>query len=155
VNLRILKKLSKRAAPLLPLLGDDRKQFKAEKGDSYTSVRGHDFKHWERMRSVHGDTFRGTIKYRPKHGRGWIAMMEPPHPLKGTVMVGEMVGYYEPEWEEHTAWEALHRLVIEYFTDWNEDGPIWTHKGKLDTPTRILSAACGIIAATTNTGADQ
>ena len=38
MNLRTLKKLSKRAAPLLPLLGDDRKQFPAERWDNYTGL---------------------------------------------------------------------------------------------------------------------
>jgi hypothetical protein len=35
VNLRILKKLSKRAAPLLLKLGDEQEQFRAEKGENY------------------------------------------------------------------------------------------------------------------------
>lgn len=33
------------------------------------------------------------------------------HPLAGTPMVGGMSGYYEPEWDEETAYEALHHIV--------------------------------------------
>jgi hypothetical protein len=144
MNLRILKKLSKRAAPLLPLLGDDRDQFAAEHLESYTSVRGHDFKHWVRTRSVHPDPFPGTIKYKPKHGRSWVALREPSSPLKGTLMVGSMSGYYEPEWEEQTAWEALQFIVFNYFTTWNENGCVLLRK--LDTTTQIFQAAQDILS---------
>lgn len=83
-----LKRLSKRAAPLLAPLGDHRQQFRAEKLDNYCS--------------------RSDIEY----------------PLKGTIMVGDMVGYYEPEWEEDAAWGALCFLVHTHFTDWSkEDAP--------------------------------
>lgn len=125
MNLRILKKLSKHAAPLLPLLGDDREQFSADDScKSFTNVGGHDFKHWDRMSVPHGRRDRGSFKYQPRHGRNWIVMSEPWQPWKGTVMVGELVGHYEPEWEEHTAWEALQRAVIEHYTDWTVDGPV-------------------------------
>lgn len=41
----------------------------------------------------------------------------PPHePLKGTINIGWMSGYYEPEWEEETAWEALRTAVLNHFT---------------------------------------
>lgn len=146
MNLRILKKLSKRAAPLLPLLGDDRDQFPAEKGESYTSTGGHDRKHWQRTPSVHDSVYRGLIKYRPKHGNGWVAMREPQHPLRGTPMVGEMLGYYEPEWDEETAWEALLKIIQNHFTTWDEGGPTWIG-ARLDTPTRIFRAAHEIIRA--------
>ncbi|WP_241295748.1 hypothetical protein [Burkholderia stabilis] len=146
MNLRILKKLSKRAAPLLPLLGDDREQFRADDScKSFTGVGGHDFKHWDRMSVPHGKRERGSRKYQPKHGRHWIVISEPWQPWKGTVMVGESVGYYEPEWEEHTAWEALQHAVLGHFTDWNEDGPIALRK--FDTPGDYFRAAHEIIAA--------
>ncbi|WP_250501940.1 hypothetical protein [Caballeronia sp. AZ7_KS35] len=145
MNLRILKKLSKRAAPLLPILGDCRDQFPAEKHENYTSVGGHDWKHWERTRSVHDKPFPGTIKYRPKHGKAWVAMREPVHPLKGTPMVGEMSGYYEPEWDEQTAWEALERIVLEHFTDWDENGP--TLLRDLSTTRLVLAAARELVAS--------
>ncbi|MBN3776155.1 hypothetical protein G3O06_01060 [Burkholderia sp. Ac-20345] len=146
MNLRILKKLSKRAAPLLPLLGDEREQFRADDScKSFTNVGGHDFKHWDRMSVPHGRRDRGSFKYQPKHGRNWIVMSEPWQPWKGTVMLGESVGYYEPEWEEHTAWEALQCAVIEHYTDWNEDGPIALRT--FDTPSDYFRAAHEIIAA--------
>jgi hypothetical protein len=139
VNLRILKKLSKRAAPLLPILGDCREQFLARKHESYTSVGGHDRKHWDRMGSVHNIKFPGSIKYRPKHGKTWVAMREPAHPLKGTPMVGEISGYYEPEWSEQTAWEALQCIVFEHFTDWTEND--FTIQRDLSTTRLVLAAA--------------
>ncbi len=145
MNLRILKKLSKRAAPLLSMLGDDRVQFRADDScKSFTNIGGHDFKHWDRMSVPHGNPSLGSFKYLPRHGLRWIVMSEPWQPWKGTVMVGESVGYYEPEWEEETAWEALQRAVVEHFTDWNEDGPIALRK--FDTPGDYFRAAHEIIA---------
>lgn len=146
MNLRILKKLSKRAAPLLAALGDQREQFPAERWESYTSTTGHDRKHWTRNASIHSEPmFRSDLHYLPKHGLRYVAMREPVHPLKGTVMVGEMVGYYEREWEEETAWESLLTRVNEHFTAWTRNGPVW-HGPRLDTPTRVLKAAREIIA---------
>jgi len=147
MNLRILKKLSKRAAQLLPLLGDSRGQFPARRGDSYTCTSGHDSKHWERNSTIHVKPLcLGYRTYLPKHGKRYVTMCNPHHPLKGTVMVGEMVGYYEPEWEEETAWESLCTLVRNHFLDWTPDGAVWRGP-RLDTPTRILRAAREIIAA--------
>ncbi|OBR52380.1 hypothetical protein [Paraburkholderia tropica] len=145
MNLRILKKLSKRAAPLLVPLGDEREQFAAEKGRNYQHLGGHDRKHWDRMRSIHADAPHGSIAYLPKHGQRWIHMRTPYHPLKGTVMVGAMCGYYEPEWEEETAWESLSRLVCEHFTDWDENGPVFERTFRY--PSEILRAAHKLIAA--------
>jgi hypothetical protein len=125
VNLRILKKLSKRAAPLLPLLEDAREQFRAERYDNYTGLIIRTRKHWERGRSPHNKIIReGEIKYPARDGKGGYIYLHPPsHPRKGTIMVGAVSGYYEPEWDEETAWEALSALVYASFTDWDEDGP--------------------------------
>lgn len=121
MNLRILKKLSKRAALLLPLLGDDREQFAAEKGENYgAGAFRHERKHWERFHSIHGDTRRGNRKWVPKSGNGWSGMRPPSHPLKGTVMVGAVTGYYEPEWDEETAFGSLCSIVWDHFTDYVE-----------------------------------
>lgn len=153
MNLRILKKLSKRAAPLLPLLGDNREQFPAARWENFTHTRGHDRKHWERSRVPYPLDLRGDIKYRPKDGRQWIVMREPSYALKGTVMVGETAGYYEPEWEEETAWESLceivywHFVEMVYATDSTGDAE-WPHpvcNRDLSTPTLILRAAQEII----------
>jgi len=146
VNLRILKKLSKRAAPLLPLLDDKRKQFRAERQDSYTGMIIRARKHWERGRSSHPDLFNDDMLKRPaRDGKGgWIYMTPPSHPLKGTIMVGAVSGYYEPEWDEQTSWEALECIVRDYFCDWSEDGPTPTRQFR--TPSDVLRGAHDIVA---------
>lgn len=119
MNLRILKKLCKRAAPLLPLLGDKRGQFKCEKGDGCIGLKTkhYDRKNWERMSVNHeGKPYRG-IKFKAKSGKHWVIIFPPTNPLKGTIVVGSMCGYEEPEWEEETAWGALRGVVAERFCD--------------------------------------
>lgn len=131
MNLRILKKLSKRAAPYLPLLGDQREVFPAEKGENYLSTVILDRACWERGRSAHGDTLKQReIKKPAADGKGWVWMAPPDHPLEGTPMIGGMSGYYEPEWSEEDCWYALQNLVFAHFTDWElmaewnmDDGP--------------------------------
>lgn len=146
MNLRTLKKLSKRAAPLLPLLGDTRGQFPAERDDNYTGLIITDRKHWERMRSVHPDLWdEHEIKTPAKDGNGWIRLSSPCHPRKGTIMVGALEGYYEPEWYEKTAWEALQDIVFIEFTEWGEDECSLTRR--LNTPSDILRAAESLVAA--------
>ncbi|WP_186214680.1 hypothetical protein [Burkholderia gladioli] len=144
MNLRILKKLSKRAAPLLSRLGDHRQQFPAEKEESFQHLCGHDRKHWERTRAKYPLECRGEIKYRPRDCRDWIVMREPYHPLKGTPMVGSMVGDYEREWEEQTAWEALRHIVFNHFSTWNENGRVLLRD--LSTPSQVLRAAHEVAA---------
>ncbi|MCB1534887.1 MAG: hypothetical protein KDJ44_09215 [Rhodoblastus sp.] len=145
MNLRILKKLSKRAAPLLPLLGDHREQFPAERGANYMSTLILDRKHFERMRSLNPDClFERDMKWPARDGRGWIRATPPAHPWPGTVMVGSMVGYEEPEWDEETAWCALVALVMAHFTDWDtaaatDEPPVPTRD--LSTPSLIFEAA--------------
>lgn len=128
MNLRTLKKLSKRAAPLLPLLGDTRRQFRAEPYDNYGVPLIRDRKHWDRS-TCHA-TYQGRNDYQIKAGAqivfttraGRRVVMRPPmHPRKGTMMVGGMSGYYEPEWDEDTAYRALLELVREHFTDYRYD----------------------------------
>ncbi|MBO9589578.1 hypothetical protein [Devosia sp.] len=124
MNLRILKKLSKRAAPLLVTLGDHREHFRAahaRTGDNYHGLIGFPRKNWERS-PCHPTyqptgTGRDRIRVTTRRGRAMV-LAEPCHPLKGTAMVGAVSGYYEPEWDEETAWEALTRLVYTHFTDW-------------------------------------
>jgi hypothetical protein len=65
--------------------------------------------------------------------------------VDGNRKVGETVGGLEPEWEEHTAWEALQRAVIDHFTDWNEEGPVSLRT--FDTPGDYFLAAHEIIGA--------
>ncbi|MER8941330.1 hypothetical protein NKH82_17745 [Mesorhizobium sp. M0915] len=147
MNLRTLKKLSKRAAPLLPLLGDRREQFRAEHHANGNNFIGGTLimarKHWERGRSVHGDCIRQHEVKRPaRDGRGWIYMAPPDHPRKGTIMVGAMSGYYEPEWDEETVWTALESIVSCHFTDWHpEHDGTPTLLRRLSTPRDVLLAA--------------
>ncbi|MBN3853802.1 hypothetical protein G3N59_10460 [Paraburkholderia sp. Ac-20340] len=145
MNLRILKKLSKRAAPLLPLLGDCREQFRAERDGSHTGQAGIERKHWDRTSVSHGGKpWRHDIKFKVRRGERWVVMSPPSSPLKGTVIVGEMSGYYEPEWDEETAWESLERIVLDHFTDWDESGP--TALRRFRYPSDIFRAAREIIA---------
>ena len=129
MNLRILKKLSARAAPYLATLGDRRQQFLSDKHDNYHGLLIRDRTCWDRSRchatyKGHGDEIVFDTR------AGFRVVMRPPsHPLKGTAMVGDMSGYYEPEWEEESAWGALSTLVRYHFCDWDENGP---------TPTRMI-----------------
>jgi hypothetical protein len=148
LNLRILKKLSARAAPLLPLLGDTRRQFRAARQDNYTGLEIKARKHFERMRSVHGEPGRaGSVKRPARDGRGWVYAYPPVHPREGTIMVGATFGYYEPEWDEETAWEALATFVYHHLADWNEDGPVnwptFRHPGEIFTAAQRLIAERG------------
>lgn len=147
MNLRILKKLSKRAAPLLAALGDERGQFRSERGDNCTGLSIRSRKHFERMRSPHRDLIgEGHIKRPAADGNGYVSMSPPYHPRKGTVMVGSVSGYYEPEWDEETAWEALLNLVYWSFMDFGdcESGHIPTPTRKLRTPSDYFKAAADL-----------
>lgn len=119
MNLRILKKLSKRAAPLLPLLGDGRQQFAADPDDSgYISTK---------------------VESRDKY----------PMALKGTIMVGGMSGYYEPEWDEESAWCALRQLVHWHFIEVDGETLKVTPTRRLRTPSEIFKAAHEMLGAQT------
>lgn len=160
MNLRTLKKLSKRAAPLLDQLGINLEKFPAERDDSYHGAFISDRKHWERY-PCHA-TYKGRNDWSFKRGAeivfttrsGRRVVMSPPsHARKGTIMVGGMSGYYEPEWSEESAWAALAQHVTEHFTDWcpNDDeeaSPIVTRR--LNTPSEILRAAREIVASRSN-----
>lgn len=115
MNLRILKKLSKRAVPFIE---KERYQkdclFKAEREDNYTHTGRHDRKHWKRSRYKHEISFsKHDISTKAKDGNGFINLSQHYiHPWKGTDMVGWTSGYEEPEWEEETAWDYLKNLVF-------------------------------------------
>lgn len=151
MNLRTLKQLSKRAAPLLPLLGDHRQQFPARRGDNYHGMFIRARKHFERGRSVHADIIRDDMIKKPAaDGEGWVYMHPPSHPRKGTIMVGGMEGYEGPEWYEKTAWEALVDIVFAECTMWSDEGPQGLTR-PLNTPSLILAAAKDL-AAVVHTG---
>lgn len=110
-TLRILKKLSKRAAPLLKALGDDREQFAAERWENYIGCV---------IKDHHDDH---------------------PQPLKGTIMVGGVTGYYEPEWSEQSAWEALSDIVFWAFSDYDSSTQEMESTRRFRTPSDYLRAA--------------
>lgn len=151
MNLRILKKLSARAAPLLPLLGDTRQQFPAVEGDNYHGAVIRDRTCWDRSHCHPSYTGHGEeIIYTTRAGRR-VVMRPPSHPLARTIMVGGVSGYYEPEWEEECAWLALACMVHCHFTDWGElvdgDGlPIPIRTRRLRTPSDIFRGAADMLA---------
>lgn len=121
MNPRILKKLSKRIAPILPSIGVDTEQFPAVRWDNYHGFYGA----WERKALLRRSAiypFEKDRKYMPRHGKRWVVLEYPRHPLKGTPMVGSMHGYYEPEWEEECTWASFTSMVWSTFTDW-DGGP--------------------------------
>ncbi len=157
MNLRTLKKLSKRAAPLLPMLGDTREQFQSERGDNYHCCFIGDRKHWVR-RKVHAN-YQGRNEYRHHRGAEVVyttksgqrmVMCHPSHPRKGTIMVGATSGYYDPEWDEESAYASLANLVRGHFTDWEKmeieglprSGALTRD---LSTPSKVFSAARDMI----------
>lgn len=144
MNLRILKKLSKRAAPYLPLLGDRREQFPARPGDNYHGLIVSARKHWERSHchpNYEPWNPSEAIVWTTRAGRRALMKM-PSHPWPGTIMVGETSGYYEPEWSEECAYAALANLVYWHFTEWSDEGE--------PRPTRRIRAPRDIFR-----GADQ
>ncbi|GEM_PF-2085077 len=156
MNLRILKKLSKRAVPYLAALGDERKQFPAEKHENYHGAIINARKHAERWPSCHDDMDGRVLmitlpRCRAGSPHPYIKLMKPHHPRKGTVMVGAMSGYYEPEWDEECAFVAFRRHVVDHFTDWkalmDDDhlGPCMTRD--LSTVSKLFAAANDILAA--------
>lgn len=148
MNLRILKKLSKRAAPIIAALGDRREQFRAEKHENFTGSFIHARKHWERGRTVWTEipkSSRGRFCYRSRAGHVIQVSNDYIHPRKGTVMVGSVSGGEEPEWDEETAWDALSDWVHAHFTDWGaKDGPRPTRQ--IETPRDVFVAARDMLA---------
>ncbi|UGY23843.1 hypothetical protein HU675_0038830 [Bradyrhizobium septentrionale] len=147
MNLRILKKLSARAAPLLPLLGDRRDQFPAERDDACIGIVIRQRKNFERVRSVHAEVYGDSIKVPARDGKGgWINLSPPGHARKGTIMVGGMDGGEQPEWNERSAWEALCEIVHWGFVDINHVTLEITPTRELKTPSQVLAAARDMIA---------
>lgn len=151
-NLRTLKKLSKRAAPLLALLGDLREQFRAEPYENYMRTLIRARKHWERN-GCHPtfEGFNGDIVFRTRAGRS-VAMRHPSHPRKGTIMVGAVSGYYEPEWDEETAWDALSEAVREHFMDYADGQTPPRPTRRLRTPREVFQAAADLCAVSNSEG---
>lgn len=150
MNLRILKKLSKRAAPLLTALGYELEQFPAAKEENYHGFLIRDRGHWERVRchpKYEAFDGRGEVLFKTRKGQ-LIVMRPPDHPLKGTIMVGGTSGYYEPEWYEECAWSALCSMVYSNFEEYDEEEEDLKPTRIFHTPADILRAARKMIAST-------
>lgn len=158
MNLRILKKLSKRAAPHLAALGDSRRQFRADAEESYTNTLGFERKHWRRSTIPHFSGWKGDIEYRNRRGDAIVHLSESYiHPWAGTVMVGAMEGYYEPEWHECTAWDSLKDLVRDHYMDVDLDQMTEGDEGYLECPwicLRHLPTTRDVLAALPDVLAD-
>jgi hypothetical protein len=127
VNLRILKKLSKRASPLVADMCCDHRltHFVVEGRDGDTSVIGHDRKHWNRHRAAYSEPWGRSevfVLARTAGAHPFICLCEPSTPWDGTPSVGWTSGYYEREWEERTAWEYLLEQVENHTIDWLQVG---------------------------------
>lgn len=158
MNLRILKKLSKRAAPFLAALGIKDEQFPAERWEDYTDSSGHDRKHRGRNRARYPMAPRDNdIHLTPRRGEGVIVLSETYlHPWPGTVMLGWSSGYETPEWEENDAWSILKRHVLDHWTEYREvavddesdfpDYALITHR-RFRNPSEILRAVPEVIEA--------
>nr|WP_314523042.1 hypothetical protein [uncultured Acinetobacter sp.] len=153
MNLRILKKLSKRVAPLVAdLIKDPEALFKADAGYNYTKTGGHDRKHWERNHSIHGELIsKRDIKTKSKNGEGYVLLSQRYiHPWKNTEMVGWESGYFETEWDEETTWDYFRIFVFEEVGSYeaisgteDEDGfpnLDWVLSKKLNNPSDYFKA---------------
>jgi hypothetical protein len=100
MNLRILKKKSKQAEKIL------RQHYDL---DGYSNH--------EVFKAVTGENYHGTnITCKCKPSRRYKKIFGKCecewHPLKGTMMIGAMEGYYEPEWHERTLFGLLQESVM-------------------------------------------
>ena len=102
------------------------------------------------MRSIHDKIIGDGNKYPAKDGNGFIAIFPPYHARKGTIMVGGLSGYYEPEWDETTAYEALVDCLSNHFTDWEnfdeDEGNYPICSRDLSKPRFVFQAANEAIA---------
>jgi len=125
VNLRILKKLSKKAAPLLIELGYDRESIVAEE-EGCVDVVINDQNDWRRL--VY-----------------WAPLSEPMDTLRNTMTVWHVD--YWGEGDQVTAWCELSTLVFYHYADWESakhspDGmPSPELTIKLRNPADVLNAA--------------
>lgn len=160
MNLRILKKLSKKALPLLETLWAEKRYrlarpsvFPAVRGECLTNIGRIDLKHHEHRVTYNTCTWPGQRVYpSPLPGKHRVLDSQYLCPLKGTPMTGGMVGYEEPEWEEETAWELLRNILFVEFRNWDELGPnppprtVPRLSRDLSTPRQVFTAANDLIA---------
>lgn len=101
MTLRTLKKRSKQGLPIL------QRHFPHSLGEVFPAKRGENY-HGLVIRCTHGSGDPDQVAGRRRCECSW-------HPLPGTPMSGGMSGYYEPEWDETTAYGVLQDVV-----GWNE-----------------------------------
>lgn len=101
MTLRSLKKKSKQAVPILLAHYPDAA---AEAGEMFAAKRGENH-HEFVIRCTHGSGDPSLADDRPRCDCTY-------HPLPGTPMFGGVFGYYEPEWDEKTAYSVLRHAVM-------------------------------------------
>lgn len=123
MNLRKMKKLSKRAVPLLEALGHGKQIFLSVKDEGDLKTIINEKKHWNRCpaRNVELAEVVQGFGYRPKcreqRTHKFIIVYPPSAPLKGTPMIGWDEGFCAHEWHEETCWEFLCSIVFWHFVD--------------------------------------
>jgi hypothetical protein len=66
-------------------------------------------------------------------------MSPPSHPLAGTIMVGSVEGYFEPEWSEDCAYGSLLNIVMYHFVDFDGEDLVPTRR--IRGPHDVFAAA--------------
>ena len=108
MNPRILKKFCKRAAPLLPLLGEDGEHFKVGGLEGYMPAWRYPV--WG---PVGEKTFQSVShSTRCRVLKTWIT------PLKGTIGIGWRSGEDGSDWADKSAYEALSDAIRKKIADW-------------------------------------
>lgn len=153
MNLRILKKLSKRAVPLLHQIGETRTVFPAEKEENYHGMIIRDMTRLERFGSSNTDKMTAHLHVAtiaPKCRQGtrhpYVKCYLSPHPIKGTPMVGGMSGYYEPEWSEETAYGVLLRWVRNNFFKYDPKTENCRFTGSFKNSSDVFRAATELLS---------
>lgn len=151
MNLRILKKLSKRAVPYLEAL--EYEIFLAVNGGNDVAHIVRDMTRLSRSHAVHGNVINRckhvailTPKCREGTKYPFLHLRYPSSPLKGTPMIGRMCGGEQPEWEEMPAYFELLEIVKGRHFEYDPDsGATWCSR-PLRTPAQVFSAADDMMA---------
>lgn len=153
MNRRIMKKLSKRAVPVLRKLGDTRDVIERSMPDDGYIEQLIERKHWERMtvQHDHPPACANDIKTPTKKNGRWVILSQSyVGVLPCTPLMSWMSGYEEPEWETSTAYDALCDYVHFHLMDYSQvddDGvPIMIQRHDLSTPRKVFNAAEKLVA---------
>lgn len=88
-----------------------------------------------------------TVRHRAGDWSDWIGRGV--DPLPGTLGFGRMSGYYEPEWEDESAYSALCALLFWHFVEIDSQGEMqpWpTSAPRLRCWRDVLAAADRVVA---------